>query len=541
MHKTSDGKTESTGATEGGPVGVSTLKTLNAQFLVEAKGVEFVKLSELEISSNVLGLFPQWLVHQHTVVPVRFEAGTLYVAMEDPLDLPLLDQINLVTGFDVRPVVALRRDIQGAIRRYFGAEQITRQDRVDAWFDQNENCSDDGSVEALVVSEKDGHIIRLVNSTVRDAIDAEASDIHFEPAGDEMVVRMRTDGILRDCLTVPSTMRQEVTARLKVLAKMDITEKRKAQDGHITLAYHENHYDLRVSVLPTIDSEKTVIRILDKQRLATDLPALGLQSQALAGLQRTLGQPHGMILVTGPTGSGKTTTLYAMLRSIDAVQKNVITVENPVEYRLDRINQIQVNPDTGQSFSTALRTILRQDPDVIMIGEIRDLETAEIAVQAALTGHLVLSTLHTNDAASAITRLRELGIPAYLLSSCVALTIAQRLLRRVCPDCGMVDASNVEWLQELGLDESDPSQFQRGKGCTYCHHSGYRGRQAVFEMLHVDPRIQQAILDNASAQEIKRIAMEQGMGTLRDAATEKLTEGLTTLEEVERVIMAEEL
>ena len=539
VESNADNSTTDIGPADPASITSGTLHELNARATAAKHGTEFVCLSEMELSPNVIGLLPQWLVHQHSVIAVRFEQGTLFVAMVNPVDLPVLDQVNLATGFPVQPVVATQRDIQQAISKYFGAEQITRQDRADAWFDHATEQSDAEHVQTLVVSEEDSEIIRLVNSIVKDAIEAGASDIHFEPAGDEMIVRTRSDGILRDCLTVPSAMRREVTTRLKVLAKMDITEKRKPQDGHIALSYKENHYDLRVSVLPTIDGEKTVVRILDKSRLATDLPALGLESRDLELLQQMVDRPHGMILVTGPTGCGKTTTLYAMLRSIDAVEKNVITVENPVEYRLERINQIQVDPDIGHTFSGALRAILRQDPDVIMVGEIRDLETAEIAVQAALTGHLVLSTLHTNDAASAITRLRELGIPAYLLASCVALTMAQRLVRRICWDCGTPDELDEELLQTLRLQPGESYHFQRGTGCTYCQHTGYRGRQAVFEILPVSPEIQEAILKGTSSQGLKQLAVRHGMVTLLDAAVLKLIRGQTTLEEVKRVIVAE--
>jgi len=354
-----------------------------------------------------------------------------------------------------------------------------------------------------------------------------------------MFVRFRVDGILHDCLTIPAAMKKEVTSRVKVLATLDITEKRKAQDGHINLKYKANDYDLRVSVVPTINGEKTVVRILDKNTMLTNLPLLGLGTEEVALVEGAVSRPYGMILITGPTGSGKTTTLYAMLRSINAIEKNIITIENPVEYELDRINQIQIDPNRGETFAGVLRSIVRQDPDVIMVGEIRDLETAEIAIQAALTGHLVLSTLHTNDAVTTITRLRELGIPSFLISSCVVMAAAQRLVRKICLDCKEPYQPDEKTLKLLGADRRPSEGFVHGKGCDYCLNSGFRGREAVFEILKIDSDIQNAILADRSALEIKKMAVEKGMKTLLDSAMLKVSEGKTSVEEVKRVIAPE--
>ena len=443
-----------------------------ARAIAQEHGVDFIRLSDAELSPHIVQLLPQWLVTGHNVIAVKFEEDTLYVAMANPLDLPVLDQINLVTGFNVKPMVATERDIIQAISRHYGVEQMTKQDLVDARFDQEQIEQTDEEVEGLVLSDEAGQVVRLINSAIRDAIDSLASDIHFEPAGSEMFVRFRVDGILHDVMTIPAAMRKEAISRVKVLAKMDITEKRKAQDGHVSLTYKGNNYDLRVSVVPTIDGEKTVVRILDKSKLITDLAALGIGSEEEALVKSAVSRPYGMVLLTGPTGSGKTTTLYAMLRSINAVEKNIITIENPVEYKLDRINQIQIDPDSGETFSGALRSIFRQDPDVIMVGEIRDLETAEIAVQAALTGHLVLSTLHTNDAVTAVTRLRELGIPSFLISSCVVMAAAQRLVRKICPDCKAEYRPNEKMLKLFGVDQQKPAEFVHGEGCSYCLNTG---------------------------------------------------------------------
>jgi type IV pilus assembly protein PilB len=507
--------------------------------IAQKHGVEFIRLSETNLSSQVVRLLPHWLVTQHDVIAVRLEEDTLYVAMTNPVDLPTLDQINLVTGFNVKPIVATEREITKAISQHYGAEQITRQGLIDARFDVEPTQEDDNKIEDLVLSDNAGQVVRLVNSIIRDGINSLASDIHFEPANDEMIVRFRVDGILHDCLTIPAAVRKEVVSRLKVLAKLDITERRKAQDGHINLNYKGNDYDLRVSVMPTIDGEKTVLRILDKNSMLIDLATLGIGAEDRALVEGAVSRPYGMVLVTGPTGSGKTTTLYAMLRSLDAIEKNIITIENPVEYQLDRINQIQIDPASGETFAGALRSILRQDPDIIMLGEIRDLETAEIAIQASLTGHLVLSTLHTNDAVTAVTRLRELGIPSFLISSCVVMAVAQRLVRKICPDCKEHYQPDEKTLRLLGIDKPPAGGFVHGKGCHYCYDTGFRGREAVFEILKIDSDIQNAILADKSALEIKKMAVETGMKTLLDSALLKVSEGKTSVEEVKRVIAPE--
>ncbi len=507
--------------------------------VAQKHGIEFIRLSETNLSSQIVRLLPQWLVTQHNVIAVRLEEDTLYVAMTNPVNLPTLDQINLVTGFNVKPLVATEREITKAISQHYGAEQMTKQDMIDAEFDAEPALEGDKRIEDLATSDDAGQVVRLVNSIIKDAIGSLASDIHFEPANDEMIVRFRVDGILHDCLTVPAVVRKEVISRLKVLAKLDITEKRKAQDGHINLNYKGNDYDLRVSVVPTIDGEKTVLRILDKNSMLINLTTLGISAEEMVLVEGAVSRPYGMVLVTGPTGSGKTTTLYAMLRSLDAIEKNIITIENPVEYQLDRINQIQIDPASGETFAGALRSILRQDPDIIMLGEIRDPETAEIAIQASLTGHLVLSTLHTNDAVTAITRLRELGIPSFLISSCVVMAAAQRLVRKICPDCKEPYQPDEKTLKLLGIDEAPTGGFVHGKGCHYCYETGFRGREAVFEILKIDNDIQNAILADKSALEIKKMAIEKGMKTLLDSALLKVSQGKTSVEEVKRVIAPE--
>jgi type IV pilus assembly protein PilB len=490
-----------------------------AMSIAKTHGVDFIKLSETELSSEIVWLLPQWLVFQHNVIAVKLEEDTLYVAMTNPVDLPTLEQINLATGFNVKPIVAAEKDIIQAINHHYSAETVTKQDMVDAIRCQlqfpNQVDKDVGGLEDLVLSREDGQAVRLISCIIKDAIDSGASDIHFEPSGNEMFIRFRVDGILHDCLTVPTAMRNEVTSRLKFLAKLDITEKRRAQDGHINLKYKQNDYDLRISVVPTIDGEKTVVRVLDRNRLSIELGALGIGAEEQALVESTVTRPHGMVLVTGPTGCGKTTTLYALLRNIDAIAKNIITIENPMEYKLNRVSQIQIDTGGSETFAGTLRSILRQDPDVIMVGEIRDFETAEIAVQAALTGHLVLSTLHTEDAVTAITRLRELGIQPFLIA-------------QYQPD--------EKILKLLGVEESPPAGFVHGKGCSSCFNTGFHGREGVYEILKIDSDIQTAILQDSNASEIKKTAVQNGMKTLLDSALLKVFAGKTSVEEVKRVI-----
>ena len=510
-----------------------------AKSIAQKYGIDFIKLSEVDLSPYIVHLLPQWLAVKHKVIAVKFEEDILYVAICNPLDLPTLEQIKLVTAFNVKPVVALEREIVQAIRQHYDTEQMTRQDLVDARFDQDQVEQTSESIEDSVISGEAGQAVQLINSLVKDAIESSASDIHLEPYGEEMVVRFRVDGILHDLMTIPSTIKKEVISRVKILASLDITEKRKAQDGHISFKHKEDNYDLRISVMPTIDGGKIVIRILDKNKLITDFAKLGINEQESALFDNIIKRPYGLVLVTGPTGSGKTTTLYSMLHSINAIEKNVVTIENPVEYKLGRINQIQIDPNTGETFAGALRSILRQDPDVIMVGEIRDFETAEIAVQAALTGHLVFSTLHTNDSVTAIIRLRELGIPSFLIASCVVLSVAQRLVRRICPDCKEEYQPEGETLKMLGLDKQAPGKFMHGRGCGYCFDTGFRGREGIFEIFKIDNDIQIAILQEKDALEIKKMAVQKGMKTLLDAAVLKVSEGVTSVGEVKRVIAVE--
>ena len=514
-----------------------------ARDLAKKHGLEFVKLSELELSPHVVRLLPESLVEQYKVIAVKFEADILHVAMADPLDLPILDEINLVTGFNVKPIVATKREITQAISRHYGVEQTTKQELVDARFHQEDIGQRVEAIDGLTLSGESeaGQVVRLINSIIKDAIDSRASDIHLEPRNEGMYVRFRIDGILQDIMTIPPSVTKEVISRVKIMANLDITEKRRAQDGHIDLKYKDNEYDMRVSVTPTITGEKTVIRVLNRHTALTELTQLGLAKDEIEKLKSVVNIPHGMVLVTGPTGSGKTTTLYSMLQSINAIEKNIITIENPVEYKLDRTNQIQIDPAINETFASVLRNILRQDPDVIMVGEIRDQETAEIAVQAAQTGHLVLTTMHTNNAATALTRLRDLGVPKFLISSCVVLVIAQRLVRRICPECRIEYQPTPEEQMSIGMENVSPQTFYRGSGCDFCSRTGYRGRIGVYEILSLNEDVRDAIMNERTASQLESIAIEKGVmkSTLIQAALRNVREGTTTPEEVKRVIALE--
>jgi type II secretory ATPase GspE/PulE/Tfp pilus assembly ATPase PilB-like protein len=432
----------------------------------------------------------------------------------------------MLSKYKISPMIAAKKEIQGIIERYFNLQQMTKQIFTEIRTGQ---ITDDTSVS------------KLIDTIMQAGINSRASDIHLEPQYPEMRIRFRIDGILHDIITVPKSVEAGVISRVKVLADMDITEHRRPQDGHISLKVNEKEYDLRVASSSTIAGEKVVIRILDKTGMLLGLDELGLADKDRQLFKALISRPYGIILVTGPTGSGKTTTLYAALGQIDALTKNVITIEDPVEYKLEGVNQIQVNPAANITFATGLRSILRQDPDVIMVGEIRDLDTATIAIQAALTGHLVFSTLHTNDAPSAVTRLIDMGIEPFLISSSVIAVIAQRLVRVVCPECKQAYTPDAALLKELGLSErKEKFVFSGGKGCHHCMQTAYRGRVGVFEVMKVTDKIRELILQKQPATKIKEIVIQEGMATLRDAAVEKVIQGISAPEEIKRVIFTSE-
>jgi len=497
-----------------------------AQTFSHHLGLPFIRISDYDIKLEVLQVLPENFIRNYQVIPIKLEQNTLSVAMSDPLNLIALDEIKSLSKYQIEPMIAAKKEIQSIIDRYFNLQQMTKQILSDIRLDK---AVDDTSIS------------RLVDRLIHAGINSRASDIHLEPRYPEMRVRLRIDGILHDIATIPKPIEPSLVSRIKVLAEMDIAEHRRPQDGHISLKFNERDYDLRIASTSTVAGEKVVIRILDKTGMLLGLDELGLSAKDQEIFKSLISKPYGIILVTGPTGSGKTTTLYAVLSKVDTLSKNVVSIEDPVEYKLEGINQTQVNPAANITFATGLRSILRQDPDIIMVGEIRDLETATIAIHAALTGHLVFSTLHTNDAASAIARLIDMGVEPFLVSSALAGVVAQRLLRTVCSECKEEYEPIPEMLKELGLEGyREKTIFSRGRGCQHCMQTTYRGRTGVFEVMKISDKIRELILQKQPATKIKEAAIQEGMTTLKEAALEKVVLGISTPEEIKRVIFTSE-
>ncbi|MCP4455993.1 MAG: type II/IV secretion system protein [Planctomycetes bacterium] len=499
-------------------------------------GIEFTALKPDSIEQVVAHLIPFELADRHTLIPLRVEENRLFVAMASPMDLMVRDQIEMKTGYEVIPVAAISDDIRLAIQCQFDVANETKQAIVSMRLKEGEEAQD--SSHELTFGDVSNPITKLVTSIVRGAIDSESSDIHIEPQQAGTRVRYRMDGMLQNALTVPASVQSEVTSHIKIKAGMDISEKRLPQDGHIAVNHMGHEYDLRVSTLPSVGGEKIVIRVLDKDAQKWDMDSVVLDPECNKRLRALAANPYGLLLVTGPTGSGKTTTLYSLLQLVSTPRRNVITVEDPVEYRLDGVTQVQTRPAAGLTFASALRSILRQDPDVILIGEIRDLETAEIAVSAALTGHLVLSTLHTNDAAGAISRLISIGVPPFLLGSALIGSVAQRLVRRVCPKCCRPTVPTPEESHQiLGQDLSqDPPEIIQSVGCNDCYQTGYKGRKSIYEILPVSQSIKSLILEGGNDNAIKRQALSEGMIDLSQSAIADVLQGQTTLDEISRIV-----
>ena len=480
------------------------------------------------------------IAKQHNVIPVKKDGDNLIVAMSEPWNLVVRDQIGMKTGCKVVPVAATPNAIKQAVRYHFDVRNITRQAIASMRLKNGADKSKPDVAESKSKSPRvrDDPITKLVSSIISGAIDVGASDIHIEPQEPDMRVRYRIDGLLRDAISVPSSAQQEVVSHIKVLAEMDISERRAPQDGHVTQEHADRTYDLRVSSLPSVGGEKIVIRILDQSTDKWLLDKIVTSPDDNRKFKSLVKNPYGMLLLTGPTGSGKTTTLYSILQLLNTAERNIVTVEDPVEYRLDGITQVQIKPLAGMTFASVLRNILRQDPDVILVGEIRDLETAEIAVSAALTGHLVLSTLHTNDAAGAISRLITLGIPSFLVASALLGTASQRLVRTICPKCKQPYAPSSEELEQLlaPSDKSKEVQLYRGQGCNYCYSSGYRGRKAIYEILCVSSEIRRMVVDTDGGNTVKQQAINEGMKTLRRSGIEQILNGSTTFEELLRFV-----
>ncbi len=502
-----------------------------------------LKLSELELDPEVVALIPADMAQKLSVIPVDRDGNSLTVAIADPKNVWALDALKFVTGCEIIPLVATESSIQKAIEKYFQTEDPLAdivKDIIDEDLELIQEDTDDLlDIQELKSAVQEAPLVKLVNGIIADAIRKGSSDIHIETHERLLRVRYRIDGTLMDMAPLPYRLKAAIVSRIKIMAELDIAERRVPQDGRIKIKIGRKTVDLRVSTLPAIFGEKIVMRILDPSNLMLDLTELGFEEKALADFKRAIQRPYGIVLVTGPTGSGKTTTLYSALNLLNKPGVNIMTAEDPVEYHLDGINQIQVHPEIRLTFATALRAFLRQDPDIIMVGEIRDLETAEIAIRAALTGHLVLSTLHTNDAPSTINRLLDMGIQPFLVSSSLNLIAAQRLVRRICPLCKRKDEKNhqiADLLQQLGLSaqEAESLDTYHGSGCSECHHTGFSGRIGLFEVMFVSSHMKELIISGASLQQLRRQAAEERVSTLRDTAMEKLKQGLTTVEEVIR-------
>jgi len=478
---------------------------------------------------------------QSRFLPVQREEGELTVILHDPLDFYTLDAIRMATGLRVKPLIGAETEIVEALEQLYGAGTTMEKIIEDIDNIPEYQLEDEEDVDHLRDMASEAPVIRLVNLIISKAIDIKASDIHFEPYETQFRIRYRVDGVLHDVEAPPKRLQSAIISRVKIMAKMNIAERRLPQDGRIMVRVKGKEIDFRVSTVPTIHGESVVLRILDKTSIVLDIERLGFPADILADFDQAIQKPHGIILVTGPTGSGKTTTLYCALEKINSPDKKIVTVEDPVEYQLKGVNQIQVKPGIGLSFANSLRSIVRQDPDVILIGEIRDAETADIAIHAALTGHLVFSTLHTNDAASAITRLIDMGIEDYLLSSTVIGILAQRLVRVTCPHCRAPSVPQDSFLKQMGVPREALSGMNivEAKGCMECNFTGYRGRMGIFEYLKVTDEIKGLVLERKDSQIIKDQARKRGMRTLREDGWLRVKEGTTTIQELLRVTQEE--
>ena len=519
-------------------------ETQLVEFLSHQYGVPSINLEEVEVEPDVIDLVPREVAERHSVVPIERHGSTLVVAMSDPSNIYAMDDIKFLTGFNVEVVVTSEASIKSALERYYDASSELGS-LLDGF--------DDGEIDFMTESEEmdldgleneagEAPVVRLCNLVLVDAIKRGASDIHIEPYEKEFRIRYRIDGVLYEIMKPPLRLRNAIVSRLKIMSELDIAERRLPQDGRIKLVLGgQKEVDFRVSILPTLFGEKVVLRILDKSNLQLDMTKLGFEKPQLGIFLHTIHQPFGMVLVTGPTGSGKTTTLYSALSDLNKPADNISTAEDPVEFNLPGINQCQMKDDIGLNFSAALRSFLRQDPDIIMVGEIRDFETAEIAIKAALTGHLVLSTLHTNDAPSTINRLLNMGVEPFLVTSSLNCIVAQRLARRICNDCAEPIEVDDEIFKDLGMtaEQMAEAKPRKGKGCRRCSDTGYKGRVALYEVMDVNDDIKEFVLQGYSAMELKREAIKLGMQTLRVSGIHKIMEGMTTVEEIVRVTRAD--
>ena len=518
------------------------------EFLGRHYNVPTINLEKEKIDPEIIKLVPADICRKHMLIPVNRTGNVLAIAVSDPGNLFAQEDVKFLTGMSVSLITASEQGIKAAIEKYYGRQNVQKTpattelhiDTVDDVMDLLEVIESPAGSEAKKeeLTASDAPIIKLVNLFLVDAVSKNASDIHIEPYEKFMRVRYRIDGILYEMMQPPLALKQSVASRIKLMAGMNISEKRIPQDGGIRLKIGDSSepIDFRVSTVPSIFGERLVLRILKKENLKGNLTSLGLEERQLENFKWAIAQPYGMILITGPTGSGKTTTLYSTLTELNKPNVNISTVEDPIEYNIPSLNQVHVRPDIGLTFASALRSFLRQDPDIIMVGEIRDLETAEIAIKSSLTGHLVLSTLHTNDAPSTVTRLLNMGVEPFLVASAVLLIVAQRLVRKICPSCKEEVETDVEALIKLGVPEKKAASFKiyKGAGCKQCGKIGYKGRIGIYEVMKFGREIREAILRGDSTSEIRRLAIESGVSTMRQSALNKLESGITTIEEVVR-------
>jgi len=509
-------------------------------FLSRQYGVPSINLSHFDIDPVVIKLVPSEIAQKHQIIPINRTGNVLTVAMADPSNIFAIDDIKFMTGFKVEPVVAAETSIKNSINKYYDSAGMV-EDIIKNFDDRDvealKESEDNVNVAELGQAAEDAPVVKLVNLILTDAIKKGASDIHVEPYEKSFRVRYRVDGVLYEVMQPPSRLKAAITSRVKIMAQLDIAERRLPQDGRIKIKMAGKEMDYRVSVLPTLFGEKVVLRLLDKANLQLDMTKLGFETQALADFEGGIFMPFGLVLVTGPTGSGKTTTLYSALNRLNTIETNIMTAEDPVEFNLAGINQVQTKADIGLNFAAALRSFLRQDPDIIMVGEIRDYETAEIAIKAALTGHLVLSTLHTNDAPGTISRLLNMGVEPFLVSASTNVIVAQRLARRVCQSCKEPAPVPPQALVSIGFSPDEAAKVvpYKGKGCMTCTDTGYKGRVALYEVMVIKDNIREAVLQGASVFELRELARNNGMKTLREAGIQKIREGMTTPEEIMRV------
>jgi type IV pilus assembly protein PilB len=507
-----------------------------SEFIGKQLNIGAIRLTDVELNPEIVKLIPQDIARKFTVIAVSKLGKTLIVAISDPNNIYVLDAIKFITGCNIQPVISPESTIQSAIDNYYGDSSAINEiiKGMTSELEVVEEAEDIPSEQDLQSQVQDKPLVKLVDGIIADAIKKGASDIHFESYEKRVRVRYRIDGSLQEMAPIPFKYRAAIISRIKIMADLDISERRLPQDGRIKVKLGERTIDLRVSVLPTIYGEKIVMRILDPKSLMIDLTKLGFPELALDNFSKAISLPYGMILVTGPTGSGKTTTLYSALKTLNTVDVNIMTAEDPVEFNFDGINQVLVRTDIGLTFAAALRSFLRQDPDIIMVGEIRDGETADIAIKAALTGHLVFSTLHTNDAPSTINRLVDMGVPSYLVAASTKLIMAQRMVRKICNFCKRevpITAQIADVLQ-LGPEDAKTFKIFEGKGCSQCNNTGYSGRTGLFEVMPISTVIEKMIVQGAATAEIRAQAIKEGMLALRHAGLEKLKLGISSLEDV---------